>query len=204
MKQDQYLNELKMHLQALPAAEVEEILADYREHFEIGRSSGKTDETIVKGLGRPRIVAQNHVMNSLILEANSSPSLVRRSSLLLKILFIFFVLAPINFLILLGPFLVASILIFVGWVVPIAIASFSISLIGALLFSTSKLALGFLLSGSILFAFLGVLGISVLMGLIMLVVSRLFIQLISQYVKWNINFVTEPQTEPQSQASGKA
>ena len=195
MKQELYLTELRKHLSRLPQSEIDEILADYREHFEIGRSQGKSDDTIAESLGRPRIVAQNHVMNSLILEANNSPSLVHRSSLLLKILFIFFVLAPFNFLILIGPFLVAALLIFIGWVIPVAVASMSISLIGALIFSTSKLALGFVLSMAILFGFLGVLGISVLMGLIMLMVSRLFIQLVSQYVKWNINFVTARTVE---------
>ncbi len=189
MTQQQYLNELRTHLKTLPASEIEDILTDYREHFSIGLSNGKSESEISEALGTPRSVAQSHVVNSLIEVAKTSPSTIHRTGTLLRVLFIFLVLAPFNFLVLVGPFVVAASLIISGWAVPLAIGGASVGLIGALLFSSGQLALGLLTGAAVFFALLGLLGVAGIFCLFMLIITRGFINLVSSYVRWNINFI---------------
>ena len=53
-----YLNRLEKSLRRMGAQERKEIIADYREHFEIGLESGKTIEQIITSLGDPSELAK--------------------------------------------------------------------------------------------------------------------------------------------------
>ena len=55
---NEYLQTLNRALNKLSQAEREEILADLREHFEIGLSQGKTEQQIAKELGEPDAIAK--------------------------------------------------------------------------------------------------------------------------------------------------
>lgn len=189
MNQQHYMDELKRHLSRLPYKDVQDILADYHEHFAIAKGAGKSDAEIIQGLGHPRVVAQSHVMNTWITEAGNSPSTLHRGQLLLRILMMFLILAPLNFLMLIGPFLIVGCLVVAGWSVPIAIAGVAVAAAGVLLVSSAPVPLGLLLGGSVFFAFLGLLGIAALGALLMLLVTRIFINLVAAYVRWNLNFM---------------
>ena len=45
-------------LAGLPAAEIDEILADYTAHFEEARASGRTEHEVASALGDPRRLAR--------------------------------------------------------------------------------------------------------------------------------------------------
>lgn len=60
MNRKEYLDRLRVCLQGLPLDELEDILSDYEEHFDIGISKGKSEEEISKELGDPREVANNY------------------------------------------------------------------------------------------------------------------------------------------------
>lgn len=49
-----------MYLQGLPISELEDIISDYEEHFNIGISKGKSEEEISKELGDPKEVALSY------------------------------------------------------------------------------------------------------------------------------------------------
>lgn len=55
---NEYLQALSRALGRLDEAEREDILADYREHFEIGLSQGKTESQIAAELGEPESIAK--------------------------------------------------------------------------------------------------------------------------------------------------
>jgi uncharacterized membrane protein len=55
---NEYLMRLEKSLKHMSVAEKKDILQDYREHFEIGKSSGKTEEQIAKALGEPEQLAK--------------------------------------------------------------------------------------------------------------------------------------------------
>ena len=190
MTRQEYLNELKLQLTKLPAAEVEEILADYHEHFEMGQRSGKTESEIYKSLGAPRAVAQGYLVSSLVEEAKVSPSLSARLKILARIMMMFLILAPFNFLVLVGPFLILLALTLAGWAVPLAVGGVSIAVVAAYLSATGDLSIGILQGMSFFFMFLGCLGLTGLGMLLMFWVSKFLTQLIASYLRWNFNFIT--------------
>ena len=55
---NEYLQALSRALGRLDQSEREDILADYREHFEIGLSQGKTERQIAAELGEPECIAR--------------------------------------------------------------------------------------------------------------------------------------------------
>lgn len=63
MNRREYINKLSMYLQGLPSSELQDILSDYEEHFDIGLSKGKTEEEISAELGDPKEVADSYKAN---------------------------------------------------------------------------------------------------------------------------------------------
>ncbi len=55
---NEYLQALSRALNRLDQAERDDILSDYREHFEIGLSQGKTEKQISDELGEPESIAK--------------------------------------------------------------------------------------------------------------------------------------------------
>lgn len=190
MNKHSYINELTKQLKKLPSQEIEEILADYREHFEIGQRCGKTEEEISKSLGHPRSVAQGYLVSNLVDEAKTSQSITARSKILLQIMFIILVLAPFNFFVIVGPFLILFALTLAGWAVPIAIGGVSIAVMGTFLTMEPSFTIGTLQGLSLLFMFLGALGLAAMGILIMVLISQFLTQLVVSYLRWNINFIT--------------
>ncbi|NLV88874.1 MAG: DUF4097 family beta strand repeat protein [Tissierellia bacterium] len=60
MNKKEYLAKLRMYLQGLPISELEDIISDYDEHFNVGISKGKSEEEISKELGDPKEVALSY------------------------------------------------------------------------------------------------------------------------------------------------
>lgn len=61
---DEFLNVFYASLRHMRAEEKQEILQDFREHFEIGLSSGKTESEIAGELGDPRQLARMYSAES--------------------------------------------------------------------------------------------------------------------------------------------
>lgn len=61
MKKQEFLDLLSFYLQKLPKTVVDEIVAEYRTHFEEGMAHGKTEEEICEGLGSPREIAKEYL-----------------------------------------------------------------------------------------------------------------------------------------------
>ncbi len=55
---NEFLTRLERSLKHMSADEKQDILADYREHFEIGMASGKSEEQLAKALGEPEQLAK--------------------------------------------------------------------------------------------------------------------------------------------------
>lgn len=64
MNREEYLKQLKAALKTLPEDELQDILYDYEEHFDIALSKGKSEEEISAELGDPKEVAKNHTIVS--------------------------------------------------------------------------------------------------------------------------------------------
>lgn len=190
MNKIEYLRELRQQLKRLPSAEVEEIIADYQEHFNIGQKSNKTEDEISRSLGNPRLAAQGYLVNSLMSEANSSSSVLTSAKVLLRAMLLVFILAPFNFLVMAGPALILVLLVLIGWFLPIAASGISVFITGTFLMSGGVSSMGVLPGLSLLFMFLGILGLATLFALVMFLLSKWITRLAALYLHWNINFIT--------------
>ncbi|WP_051259026.1 DUF1700 domain-containing protein [Chitinibacter tainanensis] len=75
MQQTEFLNQLEAALQALPAAERAEILADYRAYFADGLADGRSEAEIAMALGDPARLARELLAERCLQswEAHKSP-----------------------------------------------------------------------------------------------------------------------------------
>lgn len=188
MTREAYISELRRHLSRLPDSEVKEIIAEYEDHFRAGKADGKTDERICESLGTPKAVAQEFQITNLVAKAEVSHGVVQKSEVLLRMLVAFLILAPLNFFLLIGPFVVLVVCLIVGWVMPLAVMAGGVALLALLFHGTGPLA--FLTGASVFFMFTGSVGLAILGALIMFVVTKGVLTLLVRYVKWNLNFIT--------------
>lgn len=184
-----YITELQMRISRLPAKDRAEILADYEEHFAMGRAAGKTDEEISASLGTPKSVAKSILMHTLVTEAETSNSIVDRASVVMRILFMVLILAPFNFLFLIGPALALFITNVVGWALPIAFTGATFGLAGFALHVGLE-EVGVLSKLSLASMAVGTVGLCVLAGMIMFLVTRVSLMVLISYFKWNVRFIT--------------
>lgn len=101
MSRNQYLDKLNKSLGKMPLEEKNDILYDYKEHFNIGLEAGKSEEDIIKSLGDPNQIAKLHKADYFIKKAGESHT-VRNIS---KAIFAAFGLGFLNIVFMLGPFL---------------------------------------------------------------------------------------------------
>lgn len=188
MTRQDYINRLRKSLSQMPQSEIEDIIMDYEEHFEMAMMSGKTEEEIAESLGSPESIAKQFKVSAAIKVAEESKS----TGNLFRAVMMTISLSFFNIVFLLGPFFA---------VVGILIAFFAVGL--ALLVSGGAIMLAATvgtaaLSVSIpagvpmvgLFA-MGVVfaGIGFLIIFGMIHVTRVFYDLTLRYLKANVNLI---------------
>ncbi|MFA7253380.1 MAG: DUF1700 domain-containing protein [Patescibacteria group bacterium] len=58
MKQETFIKNLKLSLNGLSKAEIDEVVADYLEYFEAGAAEKRSEDEIAKSLGDPRAIGK--------------------------------------------------------------------------------------------------------------------------------------------------
>jgi len=189
MTRDEFITILKEELKNLPSAEVEDILYDYEEHFEVGLSKGKTEEEIAKELGNPKTIAKSYKANYRINNAENNPSTKNLFSAILAAVSLGF----FNLVFVLGPFIGL-----VGLLVGIYSIGFGFSIGGIGLFFGTFLEPFFpkyininlhpITSLSFGIGFFA-LGLLILIGCFYL--TKYLYQVVIRYLRWNINVITK-------------
>lgn len=84
MDKSEFLEKLKSGLKDLPETEIQEICADYEEHFSAGAEAGRTEAEISAALGDPDKIGKQLLTASLIetAEKTGSFSALCRSALM--------------------------------------------------------------------------------------------------------------------------
>lgn len=187
MNKKDYLTKLKIALQGLPIEEVEDILSDYEEHFQIGISKGKSEEEIAHELGDPREVAAGYRLNQRSYQTTERPGTTPSNDNGRKFI-IGLLLVIVNLIVLFGP---------------------AMALLGILL-GLFGMGIGFIFGGfgmilRLPFVFIGnsphiltTLGLGFglgALGLLILIFGAFIIKhlviLIRKYVRWNIELVNK-------------
>lgn len=188
MKKQDYLDKLELELRRQNITKIDEILADYHEHFAVGQANGKSEEEIVAKLGEPTIVAKAYLAENLIQKIQDAP-VQDQFTFFMRAVLRLIILTPINFVMLLGPVLLTFIFIVTMWSLVLSIGGFGIGLgvkvFGLLPFST----LGFWGVGATFFGTVAGLSICLLGIMVMFFVSKIILQMFVRYLQWNVEFI---------------
>lgn len=195
MNKDEYLDLLQLYLKDLSYDEVQDILSDYEEHFQIGISKGKSEEEISKELGSPKDIANNFKGTSEINPSESKTNYSQKENiiysndntrrLLIGLLLIFF-----NLIIVLGPCIAGVGILFASYLTAFSfiIAGGALLLGFPITILTPIPSLHILTTISLSIGFIG-LGI---LGIILLVyITKLLYGLFVQYFNWNIELLNK-------------
>jgi uncharacterized membrane protein len=197
-KQD-YLKRLREALSEIPEAELNDILYDYEEHFDAALESGETEESILKQLGRPEVVAKQFRLSKVIQRAEEKPS----SYNLFRAVMATIGLGLFNIIFILGPYLaLAGILVAIFAVsasfliagIGLVFSGLVIAVTGAAPFIPAVVLQG-ISGGTLVVALLGAgVALAAVGGLIMLAaikLTQLFYSVTIRYLKLNVKLVTQ-------------
>lgn len=189
MTKDQYLSDLKNRLSSLSLEERNDILRDQEELIREAMAAGRTEESVIQGLGDPKSLASALTAQKHINKATHENSLASKFKLTMRAMVAVLALAPLNFLFLLGPVLIVGCLLFSAWATLIALGAVSFAGYGALITYSSLIPfapLGHLAS----FSFItGSLGVTILVSMLLWLICKMFLNMLLSYLQWNVEFV---------------
>lgn len=191
MNRQQFVTELKKGLGAMPETERREILADYEEHFRMAASEGRSEEATAQALGNPRVIGKSYRIDAMLEGskeggAPGARNVVRAvfASLSLTVFNAIFVLGPMAGLAggMIGLWAAAVSLPLSGLAVA---ASPVAALVAPRIFTLGGVSPVFMVFAGIALAALGVLAV---IGMAKL--TRLFVEMVAAYVRFNMRIVT--------------
>lgn len=193
MTQREFIDGMSRHLKRLTEEEKREILADYQEHFALGKEAGKTEEEIAVKLGDPRSLAKQYRAGTMVRRAEERHSVTNVLNVILAAL----ALGMFNLIFVLPLFLAI-----LGVLVGLLAASAGVALGGATAAILSIVALfvpgwsvPVLYAGIGFFAGIALAALGVLMGVgCFYVIKYAGIGLV-KYVKFNIDVASGKKEE---------
>ncbi len=189
MNKQEFLNSLKENLERYQIKNIQDILADYEEHFVHGLNKGKREDEISESLGTPSTIAKAYQTESMINEIKN-PQNKFRLSLALNIVIRLLVIAPLNFFVLFIPGILLFAFLVTGWSISAAIASGSLAILSALPSIATLPANAWTWIAGLCASF-GLMGLGVLGGMIMFLISKTILIMLISYLQWNLKFVME-------------
>ncbi|WII72511.1 DUF1700 domain-containing protein [Bdellovibrio sp. 22V] len=189
MNKQEFLKNLKAELEKNKVQNVDDILSDYEEHFNHGLNKRKTEEEISESLGFPSVIAKAYQTESMISEIKN-PKKAFKWSLAINVIGRLLVIAPFNFIVLFIPGVVTFALLASGWAVSMAIGSVSVALL-SVLFSLGTLSSSGWTWLAGFSASMGLLGLAVISGMVMFMITKYILLGLISYLQWNLKFVLE-------------
>ena len=186
MNRDDFLRQLRQNLYGLSEDEINDIILDYEEHFQIGLSKGKSEEEISYELGNPRDIAKNYINQSSGTYKEEPGSISHNDDA--RRLLLLILLGLFNLIIVLGPYL--GVLGIVLGIFGLGVGLFFAGI--GILFGVPFVALGSIGQFHILtvFAFsIGFVGLGILCVLLGIYLSKLIYKLTVKYINWNIDVI---------------
>ncbi|MCM3628527.1 DUF1700 domain-containing protein [Paenibacillus glycanilyticus] len=179
MTKDKFLQQLEAELKRLSPVERADILLDYEEHFLFGLEEGKSEEAIAGALGSPSQIAKEILAGYHVKRASanlSAESVIRAAWAVIGLSFF-------NLVIVLGPALGVAGVILAGWAVSLTFLASPLLVVVEWLFYPD----GFMLFD--LFVSIGMCGIGILLGMVMLYVTKALKKALIGYLKYNVSLV---------------
>jgi uncharacterized membrane protein len=187
MTQQDYLSSLRRELEQRKVPRIQEIMADYEEHFTHALKSGKNESEVVDKLGAPALIARAYETESMLNEAKASSRGVDWG-LIMSSLGRIIILAPFNFIFMFIPAVILFSLIMAGWSVAGAFGAVALGILSAIPAVTMSAGTVWALVATV-FASLGVLGLAAIGVLIMYLITKSVAIGVLSYLQWNLKFV---------------
>jgi uncharacterized membrane protein len=193
--EQEYIRLLRNRLEGtLPAVELDELLADYSEHFRMGKANGRSEEELWRSLGSPDDAAREIKAVHLVNKAEN----VRSCRNIFHAVIATLGLGLFNLVFVLAPFMLLLVMLFVVFIIGVLFA-----IIGPVVFIYSLLQIAGVAAFAIwLSPFAGVfisIGITSL-GLLLIIgdyyLDRFFYHTGIQYLKWNIGVIKGTESVP--------
>jgi uncharacterized membrane protein len=181
MNKAEFFEQLKAGLSKLPASEREEIIADYEEHFRIALSKGKSEEQICKDMGSVEQIVMDYRIDRVVADQVTGTtghlkSITRAGLILLA-------LAPLNFIVFMGPFLAGVVTLITTWSVALALVA-----VGFWCVALAMPALVSLVGPVVALTGMGIVFMGVVFALLLVPVTQWCGMMTFRYLKWNLSF----------------
>lgn len=188
MNKQQFLNELNQALAGLTPAERSDILRDIEEYFREGESRGRTEDDIIKQLGSPKKFAESIIAETKIKRIDQADNFFLKTSAVVGALFALALLAPINLIFILIPFLIMTFLLGVGWSIALGILIATPIMWIALLVSLF-FGFGWFLFFAFVFFVFSWSGLAFLPVIGIFYLTVLYFKGIAGWLRWNLQFI---------------
>jgi uncharacterized membrane protein len=193
MNRKSFIESLRKSLKGINPKEVEDIIYDFEEHFDIALSNGENEENIIKNLGDPWQIGKIYRADVLINNATNQIS----SSNIIRAIFATLGLGFIALVFVLGPLLAS-----LGIILGIFGVSLGLTVGGALLtfgsifdnFSWLPITINNNHLGYLFFG-IGTFASGILIFLIGIVMSKALYFITLRYLKWNIKIIRSENNE---------
>lgn len=189
MTRTQFLDQLRNYLSHLPANEREDIVRDQEEYIRDAMASGRSEADVLASLGDPKAFAANVNAAAKLERAEQSTSLKQQTSSILGVVFALIVLAPLNLIFVLGPFLGVVGILVGGWSVAAAILAATVGVLLAFFLKAIFVSVGFMVHVSTFFFIVGCIGLGILGVIVMTKITEWFLKGTLSYLRWNYNFI---------------
>jgi uncharacterized membrane protein len=189
MNQQEYLSALRAELDKRKVPRVQEIMADYHEHFTDALKTGKTEMQVVEKLGAPDLIAKAYETESIINHAKENSKDVP-VGLVISSLGRVLILAPFNFIFMFIPAVVLFAMLAAGWSVAGGLGAAGFGIL-AFIPGTTAAAGTIWATIALLFAGMGTVGLAAMGVVVMFVITRGVATAVVSYLQWNLKFILQ-------------
>jgi len=195
MNEQEFIRILRSRLErTLPEEELTDIVADYAEHFRIGKADGRSEEDLLRSLGSPEDLAREIRATHLVKKAED----VKSCKNLLHAVVATLGLGLFNLVFVVFPFILLVVILFVIALVGVVCAIFGpVAFVLALLQVTGITAVAVWQSPfSVVFLSIGITTLGLLLVIGDFYLARFFYRIALRYLRWNIGIITGTESIP--------
>ncbi len=187
MNKEQFMDTLSKSLRGLPKEEIDDIVYDFEEHFDIGINKGREERELCNALGDPKALAKQMKAESYIKRAEDSVS----TQNIFSAVFTSIGLSFFNLLFVLPPFIAIFAIVAALFITAVSITAMGITgFISSVFYPVYSQYVAFDVSPVVgIFTFLGFSSLGVLFFAGNIYLSKGIYRLILKYLRFNLSII---------------
>jgi uncharacterized membrane protein len=190
MNRNEFLNILERSLASMSQSDRDDILYDYKEHFNAGMTDGKSEAEICNALGDPRALAKQYRVDYIVKQADEN----RSAGNILRAIFAALSLGFFNLIFMLPIFMafVGVLLGFYAFAAGITLSGLAVLAATFInLFSPGAINMININPGILVFGGSGLTALGLLFCVADIYVTKFFYQITIKYIKANIKIISK-------------